>query len=43
MRNRLAFAFHNCVMHPLCGLLWLAGADRLANRLHNATVPRTRR
>lgn len=30
----LRFAFHNIVIHPICGVLWLVGATRLADWLH---------
>jgi hypothetical protein len=30
----LRFAFHNIVIHPICGVLWFLGAARLADRLH---------
>lgn len=35
----LKMLLHNCVVHPLCDALWLIGADRLADRLHDQTVP----
>lgn len=34
MVTALCFAFHNIVIHPVCGVLWLIGANRLADRLH---------
>ncbi len=30
----LRFAFHNIVIHPICGVLWLIGATTLADRIH---------
>lgn len=33
--SRLALAFHNIVIHPICGVLYLVGATRLGNWLHD--------
>lgn len=30
----LRFAFHNIVIHPICGVLWLFGATTLADHIH---------
>ncbi len=30
---------HNLLAHPVSELLWLAGFERLSNRLHDGTVP----
>jgi hypothetical protein len=38
----MADLWHNCVVHPLCGLLWAFGprrAKRFADRWHAATSP----
>lgn len=37
----MRFLFHNAVMHPICGLLWFVGADRVADWLHDFSLPRT--
>lgn len=34
LQRRLAMAWHNCVLHPIAGLCWLVGADRLGDRIH---------
>lgn len=35
--TRFTFAFHNIVVHPVCGLLWLIGAQRLGDWLHGVS------
>jgi hypothetical protein len=32
--TRLAFALHNIVIHPICGVLWFVGARRAGDWLH---------
>lgn len=34
MIDRLSFAFHNIIVHPICGVLWLVGLNKWADRLH---------
>jgi len=36
---RLRIFFHDCLAHPVAGLLWILGIDRLAYAIHNETVP----
>lgn len=32
-------ALHDCIVHPLAGLLWIVGADAPAYWLHRKTAP----
>jgi len=38
--TNLLWLFHNTIIHPICGLLWHLGAERLGDWLHDLTVPR---
>jgi hypothetical protein len=43
MKRTLMMLVHNCVAHPVAGVLWLVGADALGDWLHDVTVPRDAR
>lgn len=33
--TRIAFFLHNVVIHPICGVLWLIGANVAADAIHD--------
>lgn len=37
--NRFKWTIHNVVAHPLSEILFLLGANKLSDRVHDATVP----
>lgn len=37
--KRLAFLFHNLVIHPLAGLLWFCGFVEWGDKVHDAFAP----
>ena len=36
--SRLGYLIHDVLAHPICGLLWMLGADGLGDWLHDVTV-----
>lgn len=38
MSKRVGYFVHDVVAHPLCGLLWIFGANSVGNWLHDLTV-----
>jgi hypothetical protein len=40
MSSRLHWAFHNCLGHPLMGVLVFLGAERLGTWVHDITLPK---
>lgn len=37
--QRLTFLGHNLIIHPIAGLLWFLGLDRVAEVLHSLGAP----
>ena len=40
--ERLRWMPHNCIAHPLSEVLWQVGARRMADWVHDVTVPEHR-
>lgn len=38
--RRLRTAYHNCVLHPIAGLLWFAGLQAAGDWVHGEPKPR---
>lgn len=36
---RVRTFWHNCIVHPVAGLCWILGADRLGDRIHGDAGP----
>ncbi len=34
----MGFFIHDVVTHPVCGVLWILGLDKVADWLHDSTV-----
>lgn len=41
MTDRIHFALHNLIAHPICGLLWLVGLTAAGNWLHDRSAPQS--
>ena len=41
--KRLAFLFHNLVIHPIAGLLWFCGFVEWGDKVHDAFTPSSSR
>jgi hypothetical protein len=35
----IKFLIHNVMMHPLAGLCWFFGLEKLGNKIHEICVP----
>jgi hypothetical protein len=35
IRIRISNAIHNCVLHPVAGVLWLLGSERMGDFIHD--------
>lgn len=38
--RRLCTAYHNCVLHPVAGVLWFLGLEAAGDRVHGEPKPR---
>ena len=40
MKDELMWLVHNCIAHPIAGVLWLCRCTRLADWMHDVTMPK---
>jgi len=38
MSKKLAILIHDIIAHPICGILWIVGAEKTGDYLHDLTV-----
>lgn len=36
--RKIRFALHNIIVHPICGVLWLVGFEKLPDWMHENLI-----